>query len=77
MRTHEFSFTKRTKKTFRAISIDLTVAEAKWILDLLKESCDCSPEYEDDNTPIEYAMGALWDDLQAFIDKHPKEAGSK
>jgi hypothetical protein len=75
MRTHEFEFKKTVKRTqkFKAISIDLTVAEAEvlhgFCISGSEETTDWDPEH---TNPANVAISELLCALGAFLYKNPE-----
>ncbi len=70
MRTDTFTFKKTVKrtKTFRGLSVDLTVAEAKWLLDIIDYGTDEPIEVDAGTDPEGEFLSGLSIALQDFID---------
>ncbi len=75
MRTHEFEFKKTIKrvKKFKAISIDLTVAEAKEVIFRLRDASEPEEESSESGDPQEVVDEMMWNlltALESFVAKH-------
>lgn len=71
MRTHEFEFKKTVKRVnrYKAISVDLTVDEAGWLLNYLSR-CTYHQNSASDCVASGVAMLALSEKLKEFVERN-------
>ncbi len=72
MRTSRFTFKKTIKRNYKAISVDMTVNEAKALAEIIHDGTDYHDEGGEED-PVSFAMHTLFESLKDFVEANGQE----